>query len=76
MAVFGSFVRGQERIDSDVDVAVEFDKTKPKSLDLIRLEDELSSVFNRKVDLGVYSSLNPHVADDVKKEMRVIYEKG
>jgi hypothetical protein len=48
---------------------------KKTLLDLVRLEDEVSKVFKRKVDLGVFSSLNPYVAEDVKREMRVIYEK-
>ena len=39
------------------------------------MEDELSKVFKRKVDLGVFSSLNLYIAEDVKREMRVIYEK-
>jgi len=50
-------------------------RTKKPLLDLLRLEIELSEVFKRKVDLGVFSSLNPYIADDVKKEMLVIYEK-
>ncbi len=76
LAVFGSFVRGQQNRKSDVDIAIEFDKSKGKSLlDLVRLEDELSQAFKRQVDLGVFSSLNPYIAEDVKREMRVIYEK-
>jgi predicted nucleotidyltransferase len=59
-----------------VDIAIEFDKLKPKSLlDLIRVENELSKAFKRKVDLGIFSSLSRYVLDDAKKEMRVIYEK-
>jgi predicted nucleotidyltransferase len=76
LAVFGSFVRGEQNRKSDVDIAIEFDKSRPKTLlDLIRLEDELSKVFKRKVDLGVFSSLSPYIVEDVKREMRVIYEK-
>jgi hypothetical protein len=76
LAVFGSFVRGEQNRKSDVDIAIEFDKSKGKTLlDLVRLEDELSKVFKRKVDLGIFSSLNPYIAEDVKKEMLVIYEK-
>jgi len=75
MAIFGSFVRGEQTKRSDVDVAIEFDKSKGKSLlDLIRVEDEFRKVFKRKVDVGIFSSLNPYVIEDVKKEMRVIYE--
>ena len=76
LAVFGSFVRGEQNKKSDVDIAMEFDQSRPKTLlDLIRLENELSEVFKRKVDLGVFSSLNSYVLEDVKREMRVIYEK-
>jgi hypothetical protein len=76
LAVFGSFVRGEQNSKSDVDIAIEFDKNKRKSLlDLLRLEEELSKVFRKKVDLGVFSSLSPFVAEDVKREMLVIYEK-
>ena len=76
LAVFGSFVRGEQRAESDVDVAIEFDRNSEKSLfDLVRVEDELSRLFERKVDLGIFSSLNPYIIDDVKKEMKIIYEK-
>jgi predicted nucleotidyltransferase len=76
LALFGSFVRGEQNSESDLDIAIEFDKSKRKTLlDLLKLEDELSKVFKRKVDLGIFSSLNPYLADDIKKEMLVIYEK-
>ncbi|MBC7130135.1 nucleotidyltransferase domain-containing protein [Candidatus Bathyarchaeota archaeon] len=77
MAIFGSFVKGKQRKKSDIDIAIEFDKSASKTLlDLIRIENELRKIFKRKVDLGILSSINPHLINDVKKEMRVIYEKG
>ena len=76
MAIFGSFSRGDQKKNSDVDIAIEFDKGKKKTLlDLVRVERELKGVFGRKVDLGIFSSLNPRVAEDVRREMCVIYEK-
>lgn len=76
MAIFGSFVRGEEKKKSDIDIAIEFDKQKPKSLlDLVHVENELSKIFKKKVDLGIFSSLSPYVIEDVKKEMQVVYEK-
>ncbi|PUA31005.1 MAG: hypothetical protein B9J98_08245 [Candidatus Terraquivivens tikiterensis] len=77
MAVFGSFVKGEQSPKSDIDIAIEFDKNSRKTLlDLVRMERELTEIFGRKVDLGIFSSINPYVIDDVKREMRVIYEKG
>jgi len=76
MAIFGSFARGEQSRKSDIDIAIEFERNSEKSLlDLVRVENELRKVFKRKVDLGIFSSLNPYIVEDVKKEMRVIYEK-
>jgi predicted nucleotidyltransferase len=76
MAIFGSFVRGEQNKKSDIDIAIEFERNSEKSLlDLVRIENELKRVFKRKVDLGIFSSLNPYIIEDVKKEMRIIYEK-
>lgn len=76
MAIFGSFVRGEQTNKSDIDIAIEFNESQSKTLlDLVHVENELSKMFERKVDLGIFSTLNPYIIDDVKKEMRVIYEK-
>jgi|SRR4030042_1496300 predicted nucleotidyltransferase len=76
MAIFGSFARGEQHKTSDIDIAIEFSKSKEKSLlDLVHVENELSRVFKRKVDLGVFSSLSPYIVEDVRKEMHIVYEK-
>jgi len=76
MAIFGSFIRGEESRRSDIDIAIEFtDKSRKNLFDLIHIEDELRKIFGRKVDLGIFSAIKPHIIEDVKKEMRVIYEK-
>jgi predicted nucleotidyltransferase len=76
LAIFGSYVRRRQRKTSDIDIAIEFDANKNKDLlDLIHLEHELRRMFKRKVDLGTFSSISPRIIDDVKKEMKIIYEK-
>jgi predicted nucleotidyltransferase len=68
MAIFGSFARGEQNRKSDIDIAIEFEQNSEKSLlDLIRIENELRKVFKRKVDLGIFSSLNSYIIEDVKK---------
>jgi len=50
LALFGSVVRDEARVDSDLDVLVEFDRT----IDLfafLELEDELARLSGRRVDL-------------------------
>lgn len=76
MAIFGSFVRGEQKKQSDIDIAIEFDEKNGKTLlDLVRIENELNKLFKRKVDLGVFSTISPYFIEDVKKEMQVIYGK-
>ena len=76
MALFGSFVRREENKRSDIDIAIEFTNDKRKNLfDLIHIEDELRKIFGRKVDLGIFSAINPYIIEDVRREMLVIYEK-
>lgn len=76
MAIFGSLVRGEQREKSDIDIAIEFDTNNGKTLlDLVRIEYELTKLFKRKVDLGIFSSISPYIIQDVKNQMRVIYEK-
>lgn len=77
MAIFGSFAKGRQNSESDIDIVIEFDKKSRKTLlDLVKVEEELTEVFGRKVDLGTFSSISPYIIDDVKKNMLVLYEKG
>ena len=77
MAIFGSFVSGRQKRGSDLDIAIRFGPNEEKSLfDIVELEQKLSRLFGRKVDLGELDSINPYVIDYVKKQMKVVYEKG
>jgi len=70
--IFGSYVRGEETPESDIDVAVEFSGRK-SLFDLVGIEQELSDALGIKVDLLTEKSISPHLIDRIKKEMKVIY---
>ena len=72
IAVFGSYVRGEEKPGSDIDIIVEFSERK-SLLELVRIERELSEVLGIKVDLLTEKSISPYLIDTIKKEMEVIY---
>jgi predicted nucleotidyltransferase len=60
LSLFGSYVRGEQRADSDVDVLIEFTQT-PSLFDFIELEDEMANLLGLKVDLVMRSSLREPV---------------
>jgi hypothetical protein len=75
-ALFGSFVRGEQREDSDIDILVEFRNREKKTLlDLVGLELELEELLNRKVDVLTYRSIHPLLKDYILKEQEVFYEE-
>ena len=52
LALFGSVLRDDFRPDSDVDVLIEFEPgQEPGLMELVAMEDELSQILGRKVDL-------------------------
>ena len=51
LAIFGSYVRQEQRPDSDLDLLVTFDET-PSLLRFISLENYLTDLLGVKVDLG------------------------
>lgn len=62
LSVFGSVVRGEDRADSDVDIAIDIDPDR--SFSLIRMEDTrlmLEGLLGRPVDLGETDSFRPPV---------------
>ena len=78
LALFGSFLRGDDTKESDVDLLVTFDPEAGWSLfDFVELQDELSSLLGRKVDLvsrrGLERSLNPIRPKEILSTARVIY---
>jgi len=72
--VFGSFSRGEERNDSDIDLLVRF--KKPIGLfRLVGLERMLSEKLGRAVDLVTEGFISPFIKDEVMKDLKVFYEK-
>lgn len=79
VAVFGSFVRGDEKPDSDIDLLVAWKpggKEPPSSWGQYTLVGDLERILARPVDLIEERLLNPHVRPHVEKELLVLYEEG
>jgi uncharacterized protein len=73
LAVFGSVLRDDFAPESDVDVLVEFEKGHVPGLAFITMQDELSEVLQRNVDLNTPACLSPYFRQRVLNEAEVLY---
>ena len=67
LALFGSYARGDQRPESDLDVLVEFE-VAPHLIQLIEVEDQLSALLDVKVDLVLKRALKPRIGERVLRE--------
>ena len=71
IGVFGSYVRGEQRLESDIDILIE--KDEPIGLlKLANLQNFLSQLIGVKVDLVIKKSLRPHVVKNVLNEVKYV----
>ena len=78
ISVFGSFARGEETQDSDIDLLVELKspENRPRlGLGWFKLEDELSGILGREVELVAEGSLSPYLRPYAEKDLVLIYEE-
>ncbi len=80
MALFGSVLRDDFTPESDVDVLVDFELGQTPGLEFITMQDELSEIFGRQVDLhtfrGVERSRNWLLREEILNSAEVQYEQA
>ena len=70
VGVFGSYVRQEQRPDSDLDLLIELDRPPKISLiGLVELEDYLSQILGVKVDLAIKANLKKHIGMRILQEV-------
>ena len=75
LAFFGSVLRDDFRPDSDVDVLVEFEPGRTPGLAFFAMEQELSEILGRRVDLNTPQFVSPHFRERVLAEAEAQYER-
>jgi uncharacterized protein len=74
LAFFGSVLRDDFTPESDVDVLVEFEPGMRVGLHFFALEQELSDIVGRKVDLNTAGFLSKYFREEVIAEAEVLYD--
>ena len=73
LALFGSVLRDDFGPESDVDVLVEFEPGHVPGLAFFAMQDELSAMLGRKVDLNTPGFLSRYFRDEVLAEAETQY---
>lgn len=74
IGLFGSYARGEDSQDSDIDILVSF-KSAPSLLDLARIHRELTGILGKRVDLITEKSLkNEKLRKYIYKDLKIIFE--
>jgi predicted nucleotidyltransferase len=68
IGIFGSYVRGEQKQKSDLDLLVDFTESI-SLLDFIHLENELSVLLGVKVDLVMKNALKPRIGKHILEEV-------
>lgn len=73
LSLFGSVLRDDFGPESDVDVLVEFEEGKTPGLAFFAMQNELSELLGRTVDLHTPKCLSPYFAREVLAEAEPVY---
>lgn len=74
LAFFGSVLRDDFSLESDVDVLVEFEPGHTPGLAFFDMEEDLSHLLGRKVDLNTPAFLSPYFRQEVLDHLEVFYD--
>ena len=78
IAVFGSFARGDEYVESDIDILVALKPPGQRptlGLKWFGLEQELGCILGRDVQLVSESAMSPFIRPYAEKDMVLLYEE-
>ncbi|WP_331710686.1 nucleotidyltransferase family protein [Thermodesulfatator autotrophicus] len=72
--MFGSYLRGEAKEESDADILVEFNPdTKISLIGFVEMENYLSDLPGVKVDLVEKSALKPRIGKQILSEVIYLY---
>jgi hypothetical protein len=73
--LFGSYSRNEADENSDVDILVELDHTKPIGIQFFTYGDELQNLLKKKVDIVSDEGVSKYVKPYIDKDKVLIYER-
>ncbi len=73
--LFGSYVRDEAHLDSDIDILVDLDYSQSIGWDFIQMQIDLQSLLSKKVDLVSARGLSKYIQPIIDREKQLIYDR-
>lgn len=73
--LFGSYARGEQRADNDVDLLVALDYSQPIGMAFFGMYEDLKALLGRNVDLVSERTLASYAQESVNRDKKLIYER-
>lgn len=73
IGLFGSYVRGGQKADSDIDILLDFDPEKENFDNYMAVYDLIESLFkNQKIEIVTKNGLSPYIGPQILKEVNYV----
>lgn len=72
--LFGSYVRGEATLDSDIDILVDLDYNEAIGWAFIQMQIDLQNLLSKKVDLVSARGLSKYIQPIIDREKQLIYD--
>lgn len=76
LGLFGSYVKGKQNIQSDIDLLVEFEEGKKTFDNFIQLSFLLEDILGKKIELVTPESLSPYIKPKIAKEVEYVIPRA
>ncbi|MBN8822905.1 MULTISPECIES: nucleotidyltransferase domain-containing protein [unclassified Spirosoma] len=73
--VFGSYARNEANKESDLDLLVELDYSRPVGLQFVSMKLDLEEKLSKSVDLVSMNGLSPRIRPFIDQDKQLIYER-
>jgi uncharacterized protein len=73
--LFGSYVRGEATLDSDIDILVDLDYSEAIGWEFIQMQIDLQNLLLKKVDLVSARGLSKYIQPIIDREKQLIYDR-
>lgn len=75
--IFGSYARGEQTSDSDIDILITYEKGfRPGVFGMVKIIEELEELVGKKIDLVEENQLYPRIAKEIETQKIMIYERN